>query len=82
MREALSSELWECLNATYHSLDVQEEASQRYGPFQFLRHTFFTTPTGAGGGDWRDPYDQVDAAAEMLRQGRAREGQVVQRRLC
>lgn len=38
VREVVSSELWECLNATYHSLAGQEESSERFGPFAFLRH--------------------------------------------
>jgi len=38
VREALSSELWECLNATYHSLPAQQAAAGRHGPHGFFRH--------------------------------------------
>ena len=34
VREAISSELWESLNATYHSLRSQEAAAERHGPFE------------------------------------------------
>lgn len=37
VREALSSELWECLNATYHALSAQQSAAQRQGPHAFFR---------------------------------------------
>jgi len=56
--------------------------SGAFGPFQFLRSTFSTTPTGQQGGDWQNPLDQVDAAAEMLQAGRAGEWDVVQLGLC
>ena len=38
VREALSSELWEALNATYHSLPSQQAAAQRHGPHGFFRY--------------------------------------------
>jgi uncharacterized alpha-E superfamily protein len=38
VREGLSSELWECLNATYHSLAAQESAAGRHGPGGFFRY--------------------------------------------
>jgi uncharacterized alpha-E superfamily protein len=38
VREAISSELWETLNATYHSLRSQEAAAGRHGPFGFFRY--------------------------------------------
>jgi uncharacterized alpha-E superfamily protein len=40
VREALSSELWEALNATYHALPVQHALAARQGPggfFQYVR---------------------------------------------
>jgi uncharacterized alpha-E superfamily protein len=37
VREAISSELWETLNATYHALKAQEAAAVRHGPFGFFR---------------------------------------------
>ncbi|MBC7373628.1 MAG: alpha-E domain-containing protein [Frankiales bacterium] len=38
VREALSSELWECLNATYHALPAQESAAGRHGAHGFFRY--------------------------------------------
>ncbi|MGZ6804163.1 MAG: alpha-E domain-containing protein [Nocardioidaceae bacterium] len=38
VREALSSELWEALNATYHALPSQAAAAQRHGPGGFFRY--------------------------------------------
>jgi uncharacterized alpha-E superfamily protein len=37
VREALSSELWECLNATYHALPGQEASAAVRGPHPFCR---------------------------------------------
>lgn len=37
VREALSSELWECLNTTYHALSAQQAVAQRQGPHAFFR---------------------------------------------
>ena len=37
VREALSSELWECLNATYHALPSQEAGAAVRGPHAFCR---------------------------------------------
>ncbi len=38
VREALSSELWEALNATYHALPSQQAAAERHGPGGFFRY--------------------------------------------
>ncbi len=38
VREALSSELWECLNATYHALPAHQSAAERRGPHAFFRY--------------------------------------------
>jgi uncharacterized alpha-E superfamily protein len=38
VREALSSELWEALNATYHALPAQQAAADRHGPGGFFRY--------------------------------------------
>ena len=38
VREALSSELWEALNATYHALPSQQAAAERHGPSGFFRY--------------------------------------------
>jgi uncharacterized alpha-E superfamily protein len=38
VREALSSELWEALNATYHALPSQQAAAERHGPHGFFRY--------------------------------------------
>ncbi|GAC1611334.1 MAG: alpha-E domain-containing protein [Mycobacteriales bacterium] len=38
VRETLSSEVWECLNATFHELAQHERASVRLGSARFLRY--------------------------------------------
>ena len=38
VREALSSELWEALNTTYHALPAQEALARRHGPHGFFRY--------------------------------------------
>ncbi|MDP9101258.1 MAG: alpha-E domain-containing protein [Actinomycetota bacterium] len=38
VREALSSELWECLNGTFHALDAQVGAARRHGPHGFFAY--------------------------------------------
>lgn len=38
VREALSSELWEALNATFHALPAQQAAAERHGPGGFFRY--------------------------------------------
>ena len=35
-REVTSSEIWECLNTTYHALPERERAAKRLGPHEFL----------------------------------------------
>lgn len=35
-REVTSSEIWECLNTTYHALPERERAAKRLGPHDFL----------------------------------------------
>src|SRR6201998_3155763 len=35
-REVTSTELWECLNTTYHALPERERAAKRLGPHEFL----------------------------------------------
>ena len=37
IREVISSEMWECLNVTGHSLPGQRRAAERLGPHVFLR---------------------------------------------
>lgn len=37
VREILSSEVWECLNGTYHELSSHERTSARLGPGRFLQ---------------------------------------------
>lgn len=37
-REAISSEMWECLNATYNELPRQVSAAQLHGPGNFFRY--------------------------------------------
>jgi uncharacterized alpha-E superfamily protein len=38
IREVISSEMWECLNVTAHSLPGQRRAAERLGPHVFLRY--------------------------------------------
>lgn len=38
VREALSSELWEALNTTFHALPAQEALARRHGPHGFFRY--------------------------------------------
>jgi len=56
--------------------------SGAFGPFQFMQGTFYSTPTGRGGGNWLNPADQVDAAVDMVRAGRVREWAVITHGLC
>jgi uncharacterized alpha-E superfamily protein len=35
-RETISSEMWECLNVTWHSLSARRVAAERFGPALFL----------------------------------------------
>ncbi|MFT4087489.1 MAG: alpha-E domain-containing protein [Gordonia sp. (in: high G+C Gram-positive bacteria)] len=37
-REVISSEMWECLNATYNGLDDAESRARRLGPHEFLSY--------------------------------------------
>jgi uncharacterized alpha-E superfamily protein len=37
-REVTSSEIWECLNTTYHALAERERAAKRLGPHEFLSY--------------------------------------------
>lgn len=36
-REAISGEMWECLNATWYTLDAQVRAARAMGPHEFFR---------------------------------------------
>src|ERR1700734_4064915 len=38
IREVISSEMWECLNVTGHSLAGQKRAAERLGPHVYLRY--------------------------------------------
>lgn len=48
VREILSSEVWECLNSTFHELAAQERSSARLGPGRFLRHVRERSATVSG----------------------------------
>ncbi len=37
-REVTSSEMWECLNATFNALSERERAARRLGPHEFFRY--------------------------------------------
>jgi uncharacterized alpha-E superfamily protein len=80
VREALSSELWECLNATYHALPTQEVAAQALGPHGFFRYVRERAAVVAGLLDGTMPRDdgwrflvlgrsleRVDMTARLLR---------------
>ncbi|GAB2860940.1 alpha-E domain-containing protein [Actinocorallia aurea] len=38
VREVISTEMWECLNVTWHELDGRRRAAERLGPHAFLRY--------------------------------------------
>ncbi|ROO83735.1 putative alpha-E superfamily protein [Actinocorallia herbida] len=38
VREVISTEMWECLNVTWHELDDRRRAAERLGPHVFLRY--------------------------------------------
>ena len=38
VREVISTETWECLNATHHALPAQRRAAGRVGPYAYLRY--------------------------------------------
>lgn len=80
VREALSSELWECLNATYHALPAQEAALRTLGPHGFFRYVRERAAVVAGLIDGTMPRDdgwrflvlgrsleRVDMTARLLR---------------
>jgi len=48
VREILSSEVWECLNGTYHELAGYQRSSARLGPGRFLRHVRERSATVSG----------------------------------
>src|SRR2546430_8877388 len=47
-RETISSEMWECLNVTWHTLPSRRRAAERLGPTLFL--SFFPAPAPAPAG--------------------------------
>lgn len=57
VREAISSELWESVNATYHSLRAQEAEAVRHGPFGFFRYVRERSSLIAGTIDGTMPRD-------------------------
>lgn len=48
VREILSSEVWECLNGTYHELAGHQRDSAHIGPGRFLRHVRERSATVSG----------------------------------
>jgi uncharacterized alpha-E superfamily protein len=58
VREALSSELWECLNVTYHALPSHESAAARRGPHGFFRYVRERGAVVAGLMDGTMPRDE------------------------
>lgn len=59
VREILSSEIWECLNGTYHELESHQRSSARNGPGRFLRHVRERSATFAGLIDTTMPKDDA-----------------------
>ena len=57
VREAISSELWETLNASYHALKAQESAARRHGPSGFFRFVRERSALVAGTIDGTMPRD-------------------------
>lgn len=47
-RDVVSSEMWECLNATWNELDHHEEMARRLGPHVFFRYVRDRTAMFAG----------------------------------
>lgn len=47
-RDAISSEMWECLNATYNALPAQAIAESGFGPYRFFRYVKERTAILAG----------------------------------
>jgi uncharacterized alpha-E superfamily protein len=47
-RDAISSEMWECLNATYNALPAQAIAEAGFGPYRFFRYVKERTAILAG----------------------------------
>lgn len=87
VREALSSELWECLNVTYHALPAHQTASVRRGPHGFFRYVRERGAVVAGLMDGTMPRDEcwrflvlgrslerVDMTARLLRTQAGRGG--------
>jgi uncharacterized alpha-E superfamily protein len=48
VREALSTEIWECLNTTYHELPPRVQAAQAFGPAPFFTYVRERAATLAG----------------------------------
>lgn len=59
VREILSSEVWECLNSTFHELGGHQRSSARLGPGRFLRHVRERSATVAGLIDGTMPKDDA-----------------------
>jgi uncharacterized alpha-E superfamily protein len=87
VREALSSELWECLNASYHALPGQEANAASRGPHVFCRWVRERAAVFAGLLDGSMPRDdswrflvlgrsleRVDMTARLLRARAVRAG--------
>ncbi len=87
VREALSSELWECLNASYHGLPGHEAGAVLRGPHTFCRWVRERAAVFAGLLDGAMPHDdswrflvlgrsleRVDMTARLLRARAVRSG--------
>ncbi|MCU1590131.1 MAG: hypothetical protein JWP11_1387 [Frankiales bacterium] len=59
VREILSSEVWECINSTFHEIPGQQRSSTRLGPGRFLRHVRERAATVGGLVDGTMPKDDA-----------------------
>lgn len=69
-REALSSEIWECLNSTHHSLPTRVAAARDFGPAPFFSYVRERAATFAG---YVEASMSRDASHDVLVLGRSLE---------
>jgi len=70
VREALSAEVWECLNSTYHSLPTRVAAARDFGPAPFFSYVRERAATFAG---YAESSMSRDASYDALVLGRSLE---------
>jgi uncharacterized alpha-E superfamily protein len=69
-REALSADIWECLNSTYNSIPVQVAAARDFGPAPFFSYVRERAATFAG---YAEASMSRDASHDVLVLGRSLE---------